>query len=251
VDLRLNNALDLALGLVIKPLQRTLRKLDPAQSILQELEELNILFCSHFYAPKVNWDVPFDNRIDLKSIGTSALAQTLSTEDGAFCKLNVQSSPEDPRVLHEINGRWIRLCYSVKECMDTGAVKSVDMYRLAGVSLEASPLDLLLTIHFQDFHRRRNFYSFTAVISGIKASSFMTHTAQEGAYILDPAKEYNLDAHLRYMCEFYSVDASASSDDKMEYRSTRTEDSLGCTGVMGVFKDLARQISRCLSCLGL
>lgn len=253
LDLKLNTTLDLALGLVIKPLQQALGKPDAAQSILQELETMNVLFCSHFYAPKVNWDVPFDNRIDLKSIGIFALAEALSSEDCAFYKLNVQSSQEDPRLLYEINGRWIRLCYSVKECLDTGVVKRSDMYRLAEVSLEACPLGMLLTIHFQEFYRRRNFYSFTAVISGTGENRFMTHTAHEGAFILDPTNEYKLAVHLRYMCEFQFVDACASSEDKMEYRPTRTEDSLECTGILGSFKNLARQISlgSCLSCFGL
>lgn len=244
LDLKLNAALDL----VIKPLQRTLKKPDSAQSILQELEDLKVRFRSHFYTPKANWDIPFDEPlVRLKPIGPSALAKALSEEDRVFYELNVQSSNEDPRSLRDINGRWNRLCCSAKECMDTGVVSALEMEQLAQVSLEACSLGLLLTIHFQELHRCCNFYSFTAVMRGFS----LTPTPQERA-LLDLERDYKLAALLTSMFEFYPVDAPALSGDKMEYRSTKTEDTLECVGVKRVIKDLARQTSlgSCLSCFG-
>lgn len=172
--------LDTALRLVTGPLQRTLKKPDPAQSILRELEELKTRFHGHFYTAKVDWDVPFDDRTEilgcLKRIGVFGLAQFLSGEDYAFYKqLGIQSSKLDPRVLCGINGRWNRLCHSVKEYMDSGVVNESEINQLAQVSLKESLLALLLTKRFQEFHRQRNFFSFTAVISGIKASQSQTY----------------------------------------------------------------------------
>lgn len=88
-------------------------------------------------------------------------------------------------------------------------------------------------------------------MSGIPAKRFLTQTLQECAQ-LDLEKDYRLAAQLRFMCESYPVNDSASSDDKTEYTSTATEDTSEFIGLMRVFEELARSISlgSCLSCFG-
>jgi hypothetical protein len=47
------------------------------------------------------------------------------------------------------------------------------------VRLGKCHLALLLTKRFQEFHRHRNFFSFTAVISGMKASQSQAYAEQQ------------------------------------------------------------------------
>ncbi|CEJ62895.1 hypothetical protein PMG11_11380 [Penicillium brasilianum] len=222
--------LETALSLVTRPLQRILQKPDPVRIILQELEASKARFYGHFYTAKVDWDVPFDDRTEilrrLKHIGVFAQAQVLSGEDYAFYKqLDTQSTILDPQSLCEINDRWNRLCHSVKEYMDTGVVSRPEMNQFA-----------------QELYRHRNFFSFTAVISGMKASQSRVHAKQQHSYLLDPSRDYNLVANLKYMPEFYPVNGFASLDETKGHHFPKTSNDLDHTGVMSYMGDLVRQI---------
>ncbi|KAF3403909.1 hypothetical protein F1880_010278 [Penicillium rolfsii] len=222
--------LETALSLVTRPLQQTLQKPDAARIILRELEDSKTRFYGHFYTAIVDWDVPFDDRTEilgrLKHIGVFAQAQVLSGEDHAFYKqLDTQSATLDPQSLCEINDRWNRLCHSVKEYMDAGVVSEPEMNQLA-----------------QEFYRHRNFFSFTAVISGMKASQSRAYAEQQDSYLLDPSRDYDLVANLRLMSEFYLVNGFASWEETKGHHSPSTGDALEDTGVMSYMRDLVRQI---------
>ncbi|CEJ62677.1 hypothetical protein PMG11_11170 [Penicillium brasilianum] len=222
--------LETALSLVIRPLQRTLQKPDPARIILRELEVSKARFIGHFYTAKVDWDMPFDDRTEilgrLKHIGVSAQAQVLSGEDHAFYKqLDTQSEILDPQSLCEINDRWNRLCHSVKEYMDTCVVSEAEMNQFA-----------------QELYRHRNIFSFTAVILGMEASQSRAHAKQQHSYLLEPSRDYNLVANLKYMTESYPVNGFASSDETKGHHFPSTSNALEDTGVMSYLRDMVRQV---------
>ncbi|KAJ5369991.1 uncharacterized protein N7496_006083 [Penicillium cataractarum] len=222
--------LETALNLIASPLRQTLKKPDSAQVILRELEDSMLRFYGHFYAAKVDWDVPFDDRTKalgrLKHIGVFALGQVLSGEDYAFYKqLGTQSAKLDHQELCSINNRWNRLCHSVKEYIDTGIVSDLEMNSLA-----------------QEFHHHRNFFSFTAVIIGMKASQSRADAEQQHSYLLDPSRDYDLVASLRYMSELCPVNGFASLDETKGPHPSSTGNAFEDTGIMSSMRDLVRQI---------
>jgi hypothetical protein len=110
-----------------------------AQSILQQLEVLEVRFRSHYYGSEVKW-VPFDTRNEfleqIRGLGTSGLAAGLSREDMAlFQKLNMHSfTSKKDEVLHILMVRWDRLSHLVTECVDAGVVDALEIDHLAKVN---------------------------------------------------------------------------------------------------------------------
>jgi hypothetical protein len=76
----------------------------------------------------------------------------------------------------------------------------------------------------------------------MEASQSRVHAKQQHSYLLDPSRDYNLVANLKYMPEFYPVNGFASLDETKGHHFPSTSNDLDHTGVMSYMGDLVRQI---------
>lgn len=76
----------------------------------------------------------------------------------------------------------------------------------------------------------------------MEASQSRAHAKKQHSYLLEPSRDYNLVANLKYMTESYPVNGFASSDETKGHHFPSTSNALEDTGVMSYLRDMVRQV---------
>ncbi|KAJ5215286.1 uncharacterized protein N7498_001693 [Penicillium cinerascens] len=175
---KLNKILD---RVIINPLQQLLGKPSPVPQILKDLEVLTYRFHDYYcMASQVDWDSPFDTNIYFLEqirwgLSIPALAEAITKQDQTLFSLYItvaftknQDTSKLEQARSSLNRRWSSFSNDIKYCL----AARIDV---------VSQVDQLA----QAFYLRRNYYSLTAIINGVKESGLETDALREFGKLID------------------------------------------------------------------
>ncbi|KAL2840812.1 hypothetical protein BJY01DRAFT_236632 [Aspergillus pseudoustus] len=173
--------------LITEPIKAVLSKNNPIALIHCQLEALAVRFRNLYGSPEVVWSRDFDTQTDfldklyhtepeepeeLEALAGELTAVALSLFQELTAKM-IKNGRGDP--LTALNRWWNNLCRAAEECSTTNMALCLKLDQLV-----------------LELYHSRDFYSFTAILQGIRLSGRHPEVLQIFGHLIDPGENYRL-----------------------------------------------------------